>query len=207
MYSHDVGMLFLNKTILRVEKYPTGESRVTTVKYPIGESQVALYETGKCNEKQQWLCADEKYNAQLDRLFCFPAVRRYSWQIRKNGKISVPWRPESGKILFLARTGHVAFPGKRYSWICRYSRRIRVRIVWFPATSLAILRSDILFVPKWHIRLRPDISTALYLWLSSRVLSCFNFCLNRNQHMILYCYGNWWSENMQPHICNTVICY
>jgi len=53
MYSHDVGMLFLNKTILRVEKYPTGESRVTTVKYPIGESHVALYETGKCNEKQQ----------------------------------------------------------------------------------------------------------------------------------------------------------
>lgn len=53
MYSHDVGMLFFNKTILRVEKYPTGESRVTTVKYPIGESHVALYETGKCNEKQQ----------------------------------------------------------------------------------------------------------------------------------------------------------
>ena len=41
-------------------------------------------------------------------------------------------KSDSEKIRFLTRGGHVTFHGTRYSRICPYCRRIRVRIVGFP---------------------------------------------------------------------------
>ena len=40
-------------------------------------------------------------------------------------------KSESERIRFLTRGGHVACLGTRYVRVCPYSRRIRVRIVWF----------------------------------------------------------------------------
>ena len=75
-------------------------------------------------------------------------VRHYLQQIWKYKEISgslhaaFQWHPDIGfsmprvkyeleRIQFLTLGGHVACLGTRYVRVCPYSRRIRVRIVWF----------------------------------------------------------------------------